>query len=1837
MTKAIQIIASAAILLFLSISAMAQTAGLMPMAVQQFFDANGNPLASGTVTTYVVGSTTFKTTWRDSSETIPNTNPIVLDAGGKAIIYGDGNYRQLVKDRNGNIIWDAVTSAFGTGGATQIGDGTAVGTVLPWSGLIAPTRYVFAYGQELSRTTYSFLYSAIILSTSVVCTNGSPILTGLSDTSQIPIGLPVEATCIAAGSLVTAKTGSTVTVSNNASITVSTTARFFPWGNGNGTTTFNVPDLRGRVIAGRDNLGGTAASRLTTFFNANGGSGLGLSGGGQSSTLISSNLPAYTPAGTIISTQVAHSHALFANTSASGGTPSISNQAAVQGTDYVIQGTNTAATLGLSATATPSITSTFTGTAQGGTSSAFANVQPTLMFNYIIKILPDINISTLNVVTSLGGMIGDITCSGLVVCSGQNISVAGAGSGDVIGPGSAVNNNLASYNLTTGKIIKDSLIQSTGNGGAYFKDGYPWADVRAYGAVGDCTASDSAAFQAAYDAMVALNGSTVYIPSGFYCFDVKVTANSTGVNFLGSGLSFPVISANGNDITLFDLSNGTTNLTSLQLIGKGANSDAGTFGATQPTVILGSNCIKCNFTDVTITGGAPPISWTSSEAYLTRVDITQSYSSALVYIGNGGGGWINRAKLDSNWVTGAPAYGTAFNAWAATTVYATGVVVSRSGYYIQALTGGTSGGSAPTLRNYGLPITDGSVTWKLLSPVTFYALQMDTGASEIYGLQIDMTGPAVAGFAMTNTLSGTAPQYFKCDQCIVGQTYDYGILANNGSNLYLTDMTVGNCIHTNCKGILFNTTWTGNSSIAGGQISTGSSIGISVAGGSYNIVQGVNLNNNTIAGISAEAGVSNFVWNGNTSYNNTLGFQVKTGVSDYYNIVSNICGSFGSCISDQGTGTHKNILNNDSNVNSLAGDTIVKGSLAVGNVASQTAQLQTTGTVRFEALTSGCLQANSNGTLSTSGGCGTFFTPETYGALHNGIFDDRVAVQAAIAAAQSAAGGTGGAVYLANVYSISDDGAGCGVTVSSRVNIIGPGWISPFNTFSASADILCINSAAGATNNSAFNGFTIGAVSGSTIGRNGIYINTTGANQFLSNTVFDHLNILPVNGRSFKHENSPGANVNGGFFTSTISNSLLTDGIYLVSTGDSLNILNNTMYRTNAGIQYSMVAGAARLQIRGNNITSPGGSIVCNGGAQVSIVGNQMELAGSGSNFAQVDFNGTTSNCVDSVIKDNNFNISTSNATSMVAHILVASGSTGNSAYGNVFSTTNTNLLASGHIITNNSSSFTIGRQTDIASTYSGGNYAGSGTNFYNDMVGAGTFLGSGGTSKVLMQTSAGAAITVARLACSDLSDASSGCSATSGITALTGNITATGPGLAVATIANNAVTLAKLATQASNTVLGNATSGTAVPTALAVGSCSTAASALIWTTNTGFGCNTSITAAAVPIGGITGLGTGVATFLATPSSANLAAAVTDETGSGALVFATSPTLVTPTLGVASATSINKVAITAPATSSILTIANNKTFTASNTLTLTGVDGSSLDVGAGGTLGTAAFATTGVSGHTVPFLDGGLTLSGNNTYSGTSLFQQTVTVQAAVARAFFIGSTQADFFLEHTSAGSDLKNFQIETDSGVLSLRGLTDALATKYNFITMSLVDGSTRMPGTVTSTSKTTGNLINSGGFGNAGAIFTDTLSVITMAADTATVDTTVCRVAASGLLLTGTGTLGICLGTPSIRASKRDIIQVQDGLEQINRLQPKNFFYRAGYGNSSREQYGFIAEEFFEVLPKLTHTDANGNPLTIDILGMTPIMVRAIQQLKSENDNLRITNDNFEMRLQALEGKK
>lgn len=84
---------------------------LIPDASQQFFDGYGDPLAGGAVYFYIPGTFTLKTTWADSAEAVPNTNPVILDAAGRALIWGEGSYRQILKDSLGNQIWDRETLA----------------------------------------------------------------------------------------------------------------------------------------------------------------------------------------------------------------------------------------------------------------------------------------------------------------------------------------------------------------------------------------------------------------------------------------------------------------------------------------------------------------------------------------------------------------------------------------------------------------------------------------------------------------------------------------------------------------------------------------------------------------------------------------------------------------------------------------------------------------------------------------------------------------------------------------------------------------------------------------------------------------------------------------------------------------------------------------------------------------------------------------------------------------------------------------------------------------------------------------------------------------------------------------------------------------------------------------------------------------------------------------------------------------------------------------------------------------------------------------------------------------------------------------------------------------------------------------------------------------------------------------------------------------------------------------------------------------------------------------------------------------------------------------------
>jgi hypothetical protein len=126
---------------------------------------------------------------------------------------------------------------------------------------------------------------------------------------------------------------------------------------------------------------------------------------------------------------------------------------------------------------------------------------------------------------------------------------------------------------------------------------------------------------------------------------------------------------------------------------------------------------------------------------------------------------------------------------------------------------------------------------------------------------------------------------------------------------------------------------------------------------------------------------------------------------------------------------------------------------------------------------------------------------------------------------------------------------------------------------------------------------------------------------------------------------------------------------------------------------------------------------------------------------------------------------------------------------------------------------------------------------------------------------------------------------------------------------------------------------------------------------------------------GITSLGTGVATFLGTPSSANLAAAVTDETGTGALVFATSPTLVTPALGTPASGVVTNLTGTAS-----ININGTVGATTANTGAFTTLSATGVTTVQAGTVSAPAITTTGdtntgiffPAADTIAFAEGGV-------------------------------------------------------------------------------------------------------------------------------------------------------------------------------------------------------------------------------------------------------------------------
>jgi microcystin-dependent protein len=147
------------------------------------------------------------------------------------------------------------------------------------------------------------------------------------------------------------------------------------FGAGDGSTTFNTPDLRGRVAAGKDNMGQGAASRLTTAGSGVDGATLGAVGGAQNVTLAAAAIPAHTHtlASGSVDSQGDHTHSLDALSRLAGAETLVSTGS--------LQ--NVAAAMGAAGAHTHNMAALSLNNTGGG--GAHNSVPPAQVFNFIIK------------------------------------------------------------------------------------------------------------------------------------------------------------------------------------------------------------------------------------------------------------------------------------------------------------------------------------------------------------------------------------------------------------------------------------------------------------------------------------------------------------------------------------------------------------------------------------------------------------------------------------------------------------------------------------------------------------------------------------------------------------------------------------------------------------------------------------------------------------------------------------------------------------------------------------------------------------------------------------------------------------------------------------------------------------------------------------------------------------------------------------------------------------------------------------------------------------------------------------------------------------------------------------------------------------------------------------------------------------------------------------------------------------------------------------------------------------------------------------------------------------
>lgn len=319
------------------------TASIIRLTNISLVSLGGIPAGSSGQQVIIENQTGNDITIKDNDLGVTAANRLRTGAGGDTIMQNNATF-VFFYDSTANF-WMLVSGSVPT--ATAI----PTGAMMDFSGFAAPSGWLLCNNAQVSRVTYAALFAALTIQQTGTTSNGSPIITNLADTSDMAIGMPISGLNVPLGStILSIDSGTQIHINNNCTGSGSGIALVIaPWGVGDGSTTFNVPDFKGRA-----SVGAGTGSGLTARY-------MGDKSGEETHLLTTGEMPSHTHV------QNPHTH-----TSSIGvGSPSVGNN------NYERSNSSNANLTSISST-----TAVNQSTGGGG---AHNNMQPFSVANKIIK------------------------------------------------------------------------------------------------------------------------------------------------------------------------------------------------------------------------------------------------------------------------------------------------------------------------------------------------------------------------------------------------------------------------------------------------------------------------------------------------------------------------------------------------------------------------------------------------------------------------------------------------------------------------------------------------------------------------------------------------------------------------------------------------------------------------------------------------------------------------------------------------------------------------------------------------------------------------------------------------------------------------------------------------------------------------------------------------------------------------------------------------------------------------------------------------------------------------------------------------------------------------------------------------------------------------------------------------------------------------------------------------------------------------------------------------------------------------------------------------------------